>query len=50
MTKKEYIKPSMKVVELQHKCQILAESLDAYGMNRRLVTPDDEEDLVDEGW
>ena len=26
MTKKEYMKPSMKVVELQHKCQILAGS------------------------
>ena len=24
--KKEYMKPSMKVVELQHKCQILAGS------------------------
>ena len=27
MTKKEYMKPSMKVVELQHKCQILAGSI-----------------------
>ena len=26
MTRKEYMKPSMKVVELQHKCQILAGS------------------------
>lgn len=26
MTKKEYMKPSMMVVELQHKCQILAGS------------------------
>ena len=26
--KKEYMKPSMKVVELQHKCQILAGSWD----------------------
>lgn len=26
MTKKEYMKPSMKVVKLQHKCQILAGS------------------------
>ena len=28
MTRKEYMKPSMKVVELQHKCQILAGSTD----------------------
>ena len=41
----EYMKPSVKVVELQHKCQILAGSLDANGMNRKLQ---DEE--VNEGW
>ncbi len=42
MTKKNYMKPSMKVVELQQKCQILAES---YGMN-----PELQEEEVDEGW
>ena len=26
MTRKEYIRPSMKVIELQHKCKILAGS------------------------
>ena len=45
MTKKEYMKPTMEVVELQHECQILAGSADAYGMNNGLQ---DEE--VDEGW
>ena len=36
MIKKEYMKPSMKVVKLQHKCQILAGSVDANGMNNDL--------------
>ena len=45
MTKKEYMKPSVKVVELKHKCQILAGSADAYGMNTDLQ---DEE--VNTGW
>lgn len=46
MTKKEYKKPSVKVVELQHKCQILTGSLDANGMNRKLI----EDEEVEEGW
>lgn len=46
MIKKEYMKPSMKVVELHHKCQILAGSADAYGMNKTLV----EDEEVYEGW
>ena len=45
MAKKEYMKPSVKVVELKHKCQILAGSADAYGMNTDLQ---DEE--VNTGW
>ena len=45
MTKKEYMKPTMEVVELQHECQILAGSVDANGMNDTLI---DEE--VTEGW
>ena len=45
MIKKEYMKPTMQVVELQHKCQILAGSADAYGMNTGLQ---DEE--VTAGW
>lgn len=45
MTKKEYMKPTMQVVELQHKCQILAGSLDAYNMNKDL-----QDDEVDAGW
>ena len=36
MTKKEYMKPSVKVVELQQKCQILAGSVNANGMNDEL--------------
>lgn len=50
MTKKEYMKPAMQLVDLQHKCQILAGSRDAYNMNKRLQTPADENDCVDEGW
>ena len=45
MIKKEYMKPTMQVVELQHKCQILAGSVDANGMNIDL-----QDDEVDAGW
>ena len=45
MIKKEYMKPSVKVVELQQKCQILAGSVDGDGMNTGLQNEE-----VDEGW
>ena len=45
MTKKAYMKPTLKVVELRQKHQILVGSVDQYGMNKSLQ---DEE--VDEGW
>lgn len=45
MTKKEYMKPAMQVVKIQHQYQILAGSLDANGMNEELQV-----DIVDEGW
>jgi hypothetical protein len=45
MIKKEYMKPSMKVVKLQHKCQILAGSVDANGMNNEI-----QDDEVTVGW
>ena len=45
MIKKEYMKPSVKVVELQQKCQILAGSLDGNGVNTSLQGEE-----VDEGW
>lgn len=45
MTKKEYMKPTMQVVELQHKYQIMAGSL-TNGMNNKLQT----EEEVEEGW
>ncbi len=45
MTRKEYMKPTMKVVETKHRCQILAGSVDANGMNKNL-----QNDEVDEGW
>ena len=35
----------MKVVELQHKCQILAGSVDANGINNELL-----DETVDRGW
>ena len=46
MTKKEYKKPAMQIVELKHRMMILAGSADAFGMNRGLVTDDE----VDEAW
>lgn len=48
MTKKEYMKPTMKTVELKQRTMILAGSVDAYGMNRNLQS--DPEDEVDEAW
>ena len=45
MIKKEYMKPTLKVVELRQMHQILVGSVDQYGMNKSLQ---DEE--VDEGW
>ena len=46
MTKKEYMKPTMKTVELKQRTMILAGSVDAYGMNKTLI----EDEEVDEGW
>ena len=43
MIKKEYMKPTMQVVELQHKCQILAGS--TQGLNDEL-----QGDEVEIGW
>ena len=43
MTKKEYMKPSVKVMKLQQNCQILAGS--AYGINDGLQNEE-----VTEGW
>ena len=45
MIKKEYMTPSVKVVKLKHKCQILAGSVNQYDMNDTL-----QDDEVDEGW
>ena len=50
MTKKEYMKPTMRTVELKHRTMILAGSLDQYGMNRQLQGTSDPDDEVDEGW
>ena len=46
MTKKEYMKPTMKTVELKQRTMILAGSVDAYGMNKTLI----EDEEVVEGW
>ncbi len=45
MTKKAYMKPTMRTVELKHRTMILAGSMDQYGMNKSLQDED-----VDEGW
>ena len=50
MTKKEYMKPTMEVVEIDIHAQILAGSVDAYGMNKQLQGFDDPEDEVDWAW
>ncbi len=46
MNKKEYMKPSMKVVALQHPFQILAGSKDTEGMEKEFI----EEETVDYGF
>ena len=46
MTKKAYMKPTMEVVEIDIHAQILAGSVDAYGMNKTLI----EDEEVIEGW
>ena len=43
--KKEYLKPEMEVVKIQQQSQILAGSVDAYGMNTDL-----QDDEVEEGF
>ena len=48
MTKKAYMKPTLKVVELRQKHQILVGSVDTYGMNRNLQS--NSEDEVDSAW
>ena len=44
MTKKDYMKPTMQIVELKHRAKILTES--NYGMGKNLNS--DEE--VDDAW
>lgn len=61
MTKKEYMKPVTKVIELQHKSQILAGSVKSVmttglgdGLSDDLILPDGEEpksgSVWDEAW
>ena len=55
MTKKEYQKPVMEVIELQHKSQILAgsvTSLTTSGLDDEddLILPDDEEPISGDVW
>ena len=44
-SKKEYMKPTMRTVELKHRTRILSGSADAYGMNKSLQNEE-----VTEGW
>ena len=48
MTKKEYMKPTTRTVEMKQRTMILAGSVDAYGMNRNLQSAT--EDEVDSAW
>ena len=50
MTKKAYMKPTLKVVELRQKHQILVGSVDQYGMNRQLQGTSDPDDEVEYAW
>jgi hypothetical protein len=57
LPKQEYQKPVMKVIELQHKSQILAGSVTSVkttGLDDDLILPDDEEpksgDVWEEAW
>ncbi len=51
MNKKEYMKPAMQEVKIQHRAQILTISKDNYGMNKRIVTSgDDDYEEVEAGW
>ena len=53
MIKQEYQKPVMKVIELQHKSQILAGSVTSVttsGLDEDLILPDDEEPKSGSGW
>ena len=50
MTKKAYMKPTMKTVELKHRTMILAGSVGAYGMNRQLQGTSNPADEVDDAW
>ena len=53
MTKQEYMKPVMKVIELQHKSQILAgsvTSLTTSGLDDDLILPDDKEPKSGSVW
>ena len=46
MTKKEYMKPTIEVVKIQQQCQILAGSVDEYGMNKIVI----EDEEVEYAW
>ena len=53
LPKQEYMKPAMKVIELQHKSQILAGSVTSVkttGLDDDLTLPDDEEPKSGSVW
>ena len=50
MTRKEYMKPTMRTVELKHRTKILIGSYDEYGMNKKLQGRSKPEDEVDKAW
>ena len=50
-SKKAYMKPAMRTVELRQRTMILAGSTDSYGMNRQLQgTSGDPDDEVESAW
>ena len=50
MIKKEYMKPVMKGIELQHKSQILVGSVTTTGLDENLTLPDNEEPKSGQVW
>ena len=50
MTKKEYQKPVMEVIELQPESQILVTSVTTTGLDDDLILPDDEEPESGNPW
>ena len=50
MTKKEYMKPAMRSVELRHRTRMLGGSDETYGMKKKLRGTSNTDDEVEYAW